>query len=152
MFNYWYTLLIVVGIGIDQFSKYIAQETLSFVSGNTIISNVLTFQLVYNQGAAYGILSGQRFLLLTISILVLVGIIYFRHSLARTPLSRIGLSFLVIGTVGNFIDRALHGYVIDFIYLPLLPIFNVFNIADISINIGMIALLYDVFFEKKDVI
>ena len=57
-------------------------------------------------------------------------------------------SFILGGTIGNGIDRILKGFVIDFINLNIIN-FPVFNIADISINIGFIFLLYNIFKNKR---
>ena len=57
-------------------------------------------------------------------------------------------SFILGGTIGNGIDRILKGFVIDFINLNIIN-FPVFNIADISINVGFIFLLYRIFKHKQ---
>ena len=57
-------------------------------------------------------------------------------------------SFILGGTIGNGIDRILKGFVIDFINLNFIN-FPVFNIADISINIGFIFLLYSIFKKNR---
>ena len=57
-------------------------------------------------------------------------------------------SFILGGTLGNGIDRILRGFVIDFINLNIID-FPVFNIADISINIGFIFLMYSIFKNNR---
>ena len=63
-------------------------------------------------------------------------------------LDLLSYSFILGGTVGNGIDRITKGYVIDFINLNFLS-FPVFNIADISINIGLIIILYGLIKNKR---
>ncbi len=57
-------------------------------------------------------------------------------------------SFILGGTIGNGIDRIYKGFVVDFINLNIIN-FPVFNIADISINIGFIFLLYNIFKNNR---
>ena len=92
----------------------------------------VSFQLVHNYGAAYGILSHQRILLIAISIAVLAGGIFFRKEIAISNWSRWGMVMIAIGTVGNLIDRIYLGFVVDFINIQIIP---VFNIADIAIKL-----------------
>ena len=56
-------------------------------------------------------------------------------------------SFILGGTIGNGLDRIMKGFVVDFININIIN-FPVFNIADISINIGFILLLYSIFKNK----
>ena len=136
----------VIGISLDQGSKYLAQKSLSYFIPKIIIPNGLSFQLVHNYGAAYGVLQGQRWLLLTMSFLVLLGCLIFRRQLTTSPYSKLGLLFLVIGTVGNFTDRLFRGYVIDFINIHVLPVFNV---ADMCIDFGVFLFILEVFLVKN---
>ena len=128
---------------IDQFSKY-----LIFLNYKTLVNkDFLLFKLdfIKNYGAAFNIFSGSRIFLSIISIIFSIIIIYL--ILRRNSISQYDLysySFILGGTVGNGIDRIVKGYVIDFINLNIIT-FPVFNIADISINIGFILLLYKFF-------
>ena len=60
--------------------------------------------------------------------------VVFSRVIATTKWSKLGLSFLLIGAIGNFLDRLFLGYVIDFIDIKIFP---VFNIADVCIDIGI---------------
>ena len=84
-----------------------------------IIPNILEFQLVHNYGAAYGILQNQRIFLCTVSLVVIIGCILFRDKIATTKVAQYGVIFLLIGSMGNCIDRLLFGYVIDFINIHI---------------------------------
>jgi len=115
-----------------------------------INKDFLLFKLdfVKNYGAAFNILSGSRIFLSLISILFSILLIYL--ILRKNTLNSIDLysySFILGGTIGNGMDRILKGFVIDFINLNIIN-FPVFNIADISINIGFIFLLYSIFKNK----
>ena len=132
---------------LDQFTKY-----LMFYNKNLFINkDFLLFKLdfVKNYGAAFNILSGSRIFLSLISIIFSIILIYL--ILRKNNLNTIDLysySFILGGTIGNGIDRIIKGYVIDFINLNIIN-FPVFNIADISINIGFILLMYNIFKNNR---
>ena len=132
---------------IDQFTKY-----LMFYNYKTVINkNFYLFRLdfVKNNGAAFNIFSGNRIFLSCISIIFSIFLTYLiirKHSL--NLYDNYAYSFILAGTVGNGIDRVLRGFVIDFINLNIIN-FPVFNIADISINIGFIFLFYRIFNNRR---
>ena len=132
---------------IDQFTKY-----LIFYNNKIFINkDFLLFKLdfVKNYGAAFNIFSGNRIFLSFISIFFSIILI---HLILRKNSSNIidlySYSFILGGTLGNGLDRIIKGFVVDFIKLNIIN-FPVFNIADISINIGFILLLYSIFKNKK---
>jgi len=132
---------------IDQFMKY-----LMFYNKKLFINkDFLFFKLdfVKNYGAAFNIFSGNRIFLSLISIIFSILLIYL---ILRKNTSNFfdlfSYSFILGGTIGNGIDRIFKGFVIDFINLNFIN-FTVFNIADISINIGFIFLLYSIFKNKR---
>ena len=127
---------------IDQFTKY-----LMFYNYKLFINkDFLLFKLdfVKNYGAAFNIFSGSRIFLSLISILFSILLIYliFRKNTLNS-FDLYSYSFILGGTIGNGIDRIYKGFVVDFINLNIIN-FPVFNIADISINIGFIFLLYNI--------
>ena len=132
---------------IDQFTKY-----LMIYNKNLFINkDYLLFKLdfVKNYGAAFNIFSGNRIFLSLISIIFSILLIYL--ILRKKNLNLLDLyaySFILGGTIGNGIDRIYKGFVVDFINLNIIN-FPVFNIADISINIGFIILLYNIFKNNK---
>ena len=131
----------------DQFTKYL----MSYNNKLFINKDFLFFKLdfVKNYGAAFNIFSGSRIFLSLISIFFSILLIYLM--LNKNTLKSIDLysySFILGGTIGNGIDRILKGFVIDFINLNIIN-FPVFNIADISINIGFIFLLYNIFKNNR---
>ena len=141
-----YPIIIITGILVDQITKHLAQTFLSFFKPFVIAKNILSLHLVHNYGAAYGILQNKRILLLSISLLVLFIIFFNFKKIATTSLAKFALCFLLIGIIGNFIDRLLFGYVIDFININIVP---VFNFADVFIDIGIIGLAWDIFTNNE---
>ncbi len=125
---------------IDQITKYLIFYNYEIFLNRDFLLFRLDF--VKNYGAAFNILSGSRIFLSLISIIFSILLIYL--ILRNKNLNSIDLysySFILGGTIGNGIDRLFKGFVIDFINLNFIN-FPVFNIADISINIGFIFLLY----------
>jgi len=152
MINKLYTKLSFLALSIfitliDQFTKYII-----FNNKEVFINkNFLLFRLDYvkNYGAAFNIFSGSRIFLSLISIVFSILLIYLilrKNNLNLTYL--LAYSFILGGTIGNGLDRILKGFVIDFINLNIIN-FPLFNIADISINIGLIFLLYSIFKNNR---
>ena len=132
---------------IDQFTKY-----LMFYNKKLFINkDFLLFKLdfVKNYGAAFNIFSGSRIFLSLISILFSILLIYliFRKDTLNL-FDLYSYSFILGGTIGNGIDRIYKGFVVDFINLNIIN-FPVFNIADISINVGFILLLYNIFKNNR---
>ena len=132
---------------IDQFTKY-----LMFYNKQLFINkDYLLFKLdfVKNYGAAFNIFSGSRIFLSLISIIFSILLIYliFRKNTLNS-FDLYSYSFILGGTIGNGIDRIYKGFVVDFINLNIIN-FPVFNIADISINIGFIFLLYNIFKNNR---
>jgi len=132
---------------IDQITKYL----MSYNKKLFINKDYLLFKLdfVKNYGAAFNIFSGSRIFLSLISILfsiLLIYLIFRKNTLNLFDLY--SYSFILGGTIGNGIDRIYKGFVVDFINLNFIN-FPVFNIADISINIGFIILLYNIFKNNR---
>ena len=142
----YFLYLSIFIILVDQFTKYIIFNNYQ----KFINTDYLLFRLdfVKNYGAAFNILNGNRILLSFISIIfsILLTYLIFRKSTLNV-FDLISYSFILGGTVGNGIDRVLRGFVIDFINLNVIN-FPVFNIADMSINIGFIFLFYSIFKNK----
>ena len=127
---------------IDQLSKYLMSNHYNKLINKDFLLFKLDF--VKNYGAAFNIFSGSRVFLSLISIIFTIFLIYLilrKNTLISSDLY--SYSFILGGTIGNGIDRILKGFVIDFISLNMIN-FPVFNVADISINIGFIILLYSI--------
>ena len=132
---------------IDQFTKYLMFHNKKLFINKDFLLFKLDF--VKNYGAAFNIFSGSRIFLSLIIILfsiLLIYLIFRKNSLNKLELY--SYSFILGGTIGNGIDRIYKGFVVDFINLNIVN-FPVFNIADISINIGFIFLLYNIFKNNR---
>ncbi len=128
---------------LDQFSKYIISINYKSIINKDLI--LFTIDYLENYGAAFNIFNGSRILLSTISIFFSLVLIYFifKNNINKT-IDLFSYSFILGGTIGNGLDRIFKGYVVDFINLNFIN-FAVFNIADVSINIGFFLILYNLF-------
>ena len=131
---------------IDQFTKYLMFNKQLFINKDFLLFKI---DIVKNYGAAFNIFCGSRIFLSLISILFSILLIYliFRKNTLNS-FDLYSYSFILGGTIGNGIDRIYKGFVVDFINLNIIN-FPVFNIADISINIGFIFLLYNIFKNNR---
>ena len=138
---YFLSLSIFI-ILIDQFTKYLMLFNYKIFINKDFL--LFKLDLVKNFGAAFNILSGNRIFLSFISIIFSILLIYLiLRKNTSNSFDLYSYSFILGGTIGNGMDRILKGYVIDFINFPL------FNIADISINIRFIFLLYNIFKNNR---
>ena len=132
---------------IDQFTKYLILYNKKLFINKDFLLFKLDF--VKNYGAAFNIFSGSRIFLSLISIffaIILIYLIFRKNTLL--PFNLYSYSFILGGTIGNGIDRIYRGFVVDFINLNIIN-FPVFNLADISINIGFIFLLFNIFKNNR---
>ena len=147
-YNRFYFILISINVIIfDQSTKHIINNNLKSLINRDLI--FFSIDYVKNYGAAFNLLSGSRIILSIISVLITIILLYI--ILNKKNISNIDLfsySFILGGTIGNGLDRIFKGYVIDFINLNFIK-FPIFNIADISINIGFILILYSLIKFKR---
>ena len=140
----------------DQASKIFLDHFLVYGEPLNIFPG-LSFQLIYNQGAAFGILSDQSgwqrwFLVLVSTGISLVLVFWIGKTVNTSKLECFSITFILAGAIGNLLDRLIYGYVIDFIYVFYGDYsWPNFNIADSSITIGAVLLIYtQVILNKSD--
>jgi signal peptidase II len=131
-------LLAAVVIAVDRITKHIVRGHIGLTQQHTVIPGVLWLVHYTNTGVAFDFLSGAGPVVIIVEgLALLVLLVYF----ARHPTRRglwIPTGLLVGGALGNLLDRLIDGSVTDFIKFPHWPAFNV---ADISITVGVITLL-----------
>ncbi len=143
----YYIYLSIFIIFIDQITKYLIFSNYKKVINKDFLLFRLDF--VKNYGAAFNIFSGNRIFLSLISIIFSIVLTYliFRKNTLNT-FELYSYSFILGGSIGNGIDRIIRGFVIDFINLSFIN-FPVFNIADVSINIGFVLFIFSIFKNKQ---
>lgn len=147
-------LLIVLSVGLDQWTKYAVASTMSVGQSKVVIPKLMYLTYAQNTGAGFSLFEGAGIVFFSVlTIAALIGIVYYffhTHDL-RIQLC---LALIFAGALGNFIDRLSLGYVRDFfsVYIFGWP-FPIFNVADICISVGFILLLatylYDDYKERK---
>lgn len=144
-------LVVILGVALDQYTKYLATLHLKDHSV-VLIDGVFQLQYLENQGAAFGLLQNQQllFLLVTIVTLVFLTILYVRMPVIKRyiPL-RICMLSIASGAIGNMIDRIRFQYVVDFFYFELID-FPIFNVADIFASVATCVLAVLLLFYYKD--
>jgi signal peptidase II len=124
-------------VGLDQLTKDTVAAGIAPGHEQSLLPGVHLVH-VHNTGVAFGVLSGGGAIVLVCTLLALAAlIVYFVAHPGRRGLW-VPTGLLLGGAIGNLIDRLMHGSVTDFIKLPYWPAFNV---ADMAITFGVIALL-----------
>lgn len=148
-----YSAVILLGVLIDQLTKWLAVTYLAPVVDVPLWNGVLHLHFHLNDGAAFGSFSGKPYIFNTISVIIIVALmiyLYFGH--AETSLSGIAAAMIASGGIGNMIDRVATGEVVDFIYFKLID-FAIFNGADSFVCIGagllILSMIVDIINESK---
>ena len=136
-------LPIVLAVGLDQLTKYLAVVKLKPIDTFPIIEDALHFTYLENRGAAFGMLADSRWVFMVTSTVAVIGIIGFMMWKypkfdMKQPANNVlylALAFIAGGGIGNIIDRVANGYVVDFVDFRLIN-FAIFNVADIFVCIG----------------
>lgn len=140
----------IISLFLDQLTKYWVVQHFQIAETQPLWSGVFHLTYVRNTGAAFSLFTGKvewlRWLSLVVSLgLVALGLGWF--GLLNT-FEQLGWGFVLGGAVGNGIDRFFSGSVVDFLDFRLIQ-FPVFNVADVSINLGIICLLIAAFYPTQ---
>ena len=132
-------ILVSVLLGLDLLLKYLVSTYLTTVN---IINNFFSLTYVLNDGAAFSLFASRTYLLILIALICLFFIIYeLKNNLDDRVLS-IGYSLVLAGLLGNFLDRLMDGYIIDYLSFKIFTYnFPIFNFADILIVAGIIIVI-----------
>ena len=133
-------------IFLDQATKFLARKFLQLNNPVPLIKNFFNLTLVHNRGAAFGMFQNQLFMFVLISIFAIALIICCLRDKKNSLIFKVSLSLILGGAIGNLIDRARFGFVIDFLDLRVWP---VFNLADSVITIAAILLIWELLFKKN---
>jgi len=154
MTQYKYYFLSLILVIADQLTKLMVLGYLELYESIEITS-FFSLTHVHNYGAAFSFLANedgwQQYFLVSISTIASIAIILWMKKTSTTqPYKLIALSLILSGAIGNLIDRAVFGFVIDFINLHYQDFYwPVFNVADMAITLGVILLLLVDFKQDK---
>lgn len=147
-------MLLGIAIGIililticDQLLKSWVASSLVLGGSKQLIPGIVELTNLRNSGAAWSIFEGQQAFFTIITIIAIIVIGYFIWEYRKNIPMLIGLSLIMAGTIGNFIDRLRQGYVVDMFETTFIN-FPIFNIADMCLTIGVIWLIICILKEK----
>ena len=144
-------LFSIILFAVDQISKFVLDKVLVLGKSYTIFDKFLYITKAYNDGVSFSMLSGHRFLIILISLIVMVFLYIYMHKFKENPKNIIAFSLVFGGLFGNLVDRLIHGYVIDFIDFYIFNYnYPIFNLADSFICIGIFILLYSIYMGEDN--
>ena len=131
----------------DQLLKSWVASSIVLGGSKQLIPGIIELTNLRNSGAAWSIFEGQQTFFTIITIITIIVIGYFIWQYRKNVPMLIGLSLIMAGTIGNFIDRLRQGYVVDMFETTFIN-FPIFNIADMCLTIGVIWLIICILKEK----
>ena len=149
--SFLFYLIFIAGIVIgDQVTKFLVVQNIPLHTDVQAIPGLFHLTYVQNTGAAFSSMEGMRwgFVAIFVVLTVLILIEYRKKSMPFRPFERWCIAAIYGGGLGNVIDRIFLGYVVDMIEVDFMH-FAVFNVADIFITCGCIALIISLFFNKE---
>ncbi|MFE5319848.1 signal peptidase II [Paenibacillus sp. NPDC056579] len=151
MIYYIYAVIVLI---LDQVTKWLIVNNMTIGESRPVIGEFFQITSHRNRGAAFGILQDQRWFFIVITIIIAAGVIWYLQKTRKEgrKLLPFALGLLLGGALGNFIDRALFGEVVDFLQFRFQ--FNwfgthvdytypIFNVADSAIVVGVILIFVD---------
>jgi signal peptidase II len=147
-------IIIIAGILLDRITKIWAASSLLGNGDIVVIKGVFSLSYLENRGAAFGIFQNRVYLLAAVTIIVLLGMVYYmlRYK-PESRLLKISFAFIISGALGNLYDRLSYNYVVDFIMFHYKEVyyFPSFNVADMLVVSGTaLMLLYLIKEEAKN--
>ncbi|WP_442591179.1 signal peptidase II [Pedobacter sp. AW31-3R] len=155
--NIYILLVIFINVGVDQLTKYIAREQLMEGEVIQVVSEHFMLTKTENHGAFLSV--GDQmpasikfiFLMLLPAIALCFGIYFLLINDHLHRIFVVGLCFVIGGGIGNLYDRMVYGSVTDFLHIDYLMVkTGIFNIADVSIMIGMACLLLNIYLKYRN--
>jgi signal peptidase II len=135
---------------VDQITKAMVRQSLALHESMPLVPDLLALTRVHNTGAAFGMFNaldfaGKTVILTVVATLALAGVAWYAASVpAADRLARLGVACILGGAIGNLIDRATAGYVLDFVDASWQGWhFWAFNVADAAISVGVVLMIID---------
>jgi signal peptidase II len=144
-------LILVVSIVVaDQITKALVRRAMELHDTIEVVPGLLNLTRVHNTGAAFGMFNSMEFpyktaVLTVVATLALAGVAWYAATVpASERLARFGVASILGGAIGNLIDRATVGYVLDYVDVHYAGWhFWAFNVADAAISIGVVLMILD---------
>lgn len=149
-----YLLVALAVFVIDQATKWLVKTNMVIGERIPVLGEFFMLTSHRNKGAAFGILQGKTPFFLTVTVIFVIGIAWYMYRTHKdgSRLLPFALSLMLGGAIGNFLDRAIYGEVVDFLQFTFRGsifgweydyIFPIFNMADSAIVCGVLLVLFD---------
>lgn len=145
----------VLALGADQLTKYIVATKMQLNQTIPFLHDILDFTYIHNDGGAWGMFGGSRWMLLGVtSVMMIIILILLIRNGFQKPLFFWSGCLIISGGLGNMIDRIFRdGLVVDFLQVKFIR-FPIFNLADCAVVIGagllILYLLIDIAKESRE--
>lgn len=149
------SLIVVVSVVIDQITKLLAWNHLRGTPGHSYLGGIFRIEYAENTGAFLSLgaemSEGARTAFFIVGVVLIIGFcVFWLVKSAHNWLAIVSLAAVISGGIGNLIDRVSRGSVIDFLFMGIGPLrTGVFNVADIAITGGLLAMLYEQYLTGK---
>lgn len=143
-------LIIFVVVAIDQLLKFWIKNNILPGGEKKLISGVISLTNIKNSGAAWSLWEGKTWIFIIVTIIfipIACYFLFFKNYQSRW--FNTGLTLILGGTIGNFIDRIINRQVVDMFLLKFID-FPIFNFADIAINIGVLCIIVYLFSSGRE--
>jgi signal peptidase II len=144
-------LTVTIVVVLDQLTKALVRGRFALHESVDVVPGWLSLTRVHNTGAAFGMLNDVDFpfksiVVMLVALAALAGVAWYSASLpVESRVARLGIAAVLGGAIGNLIDRAAAGYVLDFVDAYWNDWhFWAFNVADAAITVGVALMLADV--------
>lgn len=147
-----FTALALILLTLDQWVKHWITVHLPLGETMPLLPGLVQLRTVHNYGAAWSSFSGMRWLLLAVTGCIVLAVLFvLARRIVRHPLGLCACFLILSGGLGNIIDRARLGYVVDMFDFQFMN-YPVFNVADICVVCGCVlgAVYYLFLYEKYD--
>ena len=164
----WISLAIFI---LDQVTKFIIKSSMSLHDSIPVLGNFFRLTYIENTGMAFGISFGHNYFFTVFAFIASIAILIYIFKMKGDQFyARLAMAVIFGGALGNLVDRAIRGSVVDFLDCEFFNInipafkflfidFNgfhmtrwpVYNVADIAVTVGMVILLIFISFEKEPV-
>lgn len=145
----YYYLMIAAIVVLDQIVKRVVVSVMAQGESIPVVDQIFHITYIQNTGAAFSLMEGFRILLIALPVAVILAAMVFLFLKRKSahPVLLTSLSFICGGGLGNVIDRARSGYVVDYLDFQVFPIFNA---ADVFVCLGCgLLLLYVMVLDGK---
>ena len=137
---------------IDIVSKLVISNLMNVYDSIIVIRNIFNITYVRNTGAAWSMFAGNTLLLIIVSLIIISFIIFYIYkNKPKNKFEMIGYSLVLGGAIGNFKDRIVYGYVIDYLDFNIFGYpYPIFNFADTAIVIGTFTIIILSLIESRN--